>query len=138
MIALIMCSTLVSFGQTNQNKLYLFKSDIIKSDTFFILKDRKYKVYDGTDKIVLADIDLIISNKVNVSVDSLNHMLIESNINSRFKVKNKLTYTPKKFLIYKDENNWFISETCYAKTDFGVLKELNILYSFDKNYRLLK
>ena len=139
MMALMMCFTGFSFGQTkNSNNLYLLRTDLVKQDTFLILKDRKYKVYDGNDKITLVDIDLFVSNRLKVNTDSLSLMLMESNISSMYKVKNKLTYSPKKFFIIKDNDGWSISETCQSKNDYGVLKELKIFYFFDHNFKMIK
>ncbi len=129
----------MTFSQTkNPNNLYLLKTDLVKLDTSYILKDRKYKVYDGNNKIALVDIDLFISNRSKINIDSLNQMIMESNISSMYNVKNKLTYCPIKFLIIKDDDGWLITETCHAKNDYGVLKELKIFYFFDNNFKMIK
>jgi len=129
----------LTFSQTkNPNNLYLLKTDLVKLDTSFILKDRKYKVYDGNNKIVPVDIDLFISNRSKINIDSLNQMIMESNISSMYKVKNKLTYSPIKFYIIKDEDGWSINETCQYKNDYGVLKELRLYYFFDNNFKMIK
>ena len=139
MMMIMVCFTSFSFCQTKSpNNLYLSPTDLIKQDTFLILKDKKYKVYDGNDKITLVDIDLIVSNKIKIKVDSLNQMIMTSNMTSRYKVKNKLTYSPKKFFIMKDGDGWGITETLQAQNDFGVLKEINIYYFFNKNFEMNK
>jgi hypothetical protein len=94
-----------------------------KTDTFFWWKN-------GMDEIVKVD---YLDGLEGVFADSTRERIIMiAMVKSSAKIKNRLSATPKKLILYKiDENEYGASTLYYAQNDFGVLKELNSYFRYN-------
>lgn len=135
--------------QLNKNGTYTFVNESIIKETIltnsdFSLKDdyytfisKPYYILNGDDKLV--NIDLIYSAKSvffkSINAEKISFMISMANLKTKYSMKNKRTYVPRKVtIIYSESSNtWMLGLEYISQNDYGANKDGDSYVTFEKD-----
>lgn len=96
--------------------------------------DKTFYWKDGYDKIVQVSFFNLLSDVKEIDKNLFQKMFMNSLIEAKYKLKNKVSFVPKELSFMKDKKGGYIIKVKYlGKNAYGSESESSSLFSYDQN-----